>query len=64
MKIILIIAVILGFVAAALAWPLFICGVREHDYGVNTKWTLLNGCMIETKPGVFVPEEHYRGTVD
>lgn len=60
----LIILIILGVVAIPFAWQITICSIHEHDYGINTKWTLLNGCMIEVREGVFVPEERYRGVVE
>lgn len=64
MKIILIVLLVLAVLASPLLWKLFICQVHEKDYGVNTKWTLLSGCMIETKPGVYVPEGRYRGMAE
>lgn len=64
LKFILAIIVVIMISVAALLWPLFKCGIKEHDFGLNTKWTLFNGCVIETKPGIFVPADKYRGTAE
>ncbi len=64
LRIIVLLLVIIMFAVGALMWPLFKCGIKEHDFGLNTKWTLLNGCVIETKPGIFVPADKYRGTAE
>jgi len=64
MKVILIGVFLLGLIGAPFAWQIAICQIHEHDYGINTKWTLLSGCMIEVGDGVFVPEERYRGMAE
>ncbi len=64
MKAILVGLVLIVIIVAPFAWKIGICQIHEHDYGINTKWTLLSGCMIEVKDGVFVPEERYRGVAE
>ncbi len=60
----LIVIFALAVLASPLLWNLFTCQIHEKDYGLNTKWTLFSGCMIETKPGVYVPEGRYRGVAE
>ena len=64
MKILLALIVIALVVAAPILWKITVCAVHEHDYGLNTKWTLFSGCVIEVKKGIFVPADRYRGTVE
>lgn len=60
-KFLLVFIVLLVIGGAAVAWPLISCAIKESDYGINTKWSLFNGCLVETKPGIFVPADRYRG---
>jgi hypothetical protein len=63
-KVLLILALVFALLATPLFWMLFTCGVKEKDYGLNTKWTLFNGCVIEVKPGIYAPVDKYRGVAE
>lgn len=60
-KFMLVLVVVCAIGGIAIAWPLISCAIKEADYGTNTKWSLFNGCLVETKPGIFVPADRYRG---
>jgi hypothetical protein len=35
------------------------CAAKTEGMGFNSKWTLLGGCKIEYKPGVWIPLDRY-----
>lgn len=64
MKILLIVIIAALLVSAPILWKITVCAIHEHDYGLNTKWTLFSGCVIEVKKGIFVPADRYRGVAE
>lgn len=40
------------------AWKDFTCGAGFK--GINTNWSLIAGCTVETKSGVWIPRNNYR----
>lgn len=55
----LVVAIIVLLIAA-LAAPAFTCEKQAKLMNMRHDWSLFQGCMIEPKPGQWVPLKNYR----
>lgn len=56
----IIVVVIVGLLVTALCGPWYTCKQQSSLMGVRYDWGILQGCMIEPKPGQWVPLKNYR----
>ena len=49
-----------GIVGVGYAWNTFTCDSRWSESQMNSKFTFMNGCMLEVSPGKWIPENRYR----
>ena len=40
------------------------CNSQTENIGFNHKWQFLSGCMIETKPNIWIPLDNWRALND
>lgn len=52
--------VIVGMVWGVLAWKEHQCHAIGKVMGMNVQWSVSTACMIEHKPGKWVPLTRYR----
>lgn len=50
----------IGFVALLLIGASYSCEKQSKQMGMQYKWGFFHGCMIEYKPGKWVPLNNYR----
>jgi hypothetical protein len=57
---VIIAVVLIGILVVPLYAPWYACKQRSSLMGVRYDWGVLQGCMIELKPGQWVPLKNYR----
>lgn len=55
-----IVAAIIGIIAAIFVGPPYACKTQANLMGMRHNWSFFQGCMIEPKPGQWVPLNNYR----
>lgn len=55
-----IVAAIICILALTLYMPAQSCAKQAKKMGMNHDWELVQGCMVEVKPGQWVPLHNYR----
>lgn len=57
---VLIVIAIIGILAAALIGSSYTCERQAKLMNMRHDWSIFQGCMIEPKPGQWVPLKNYR----
>lgn len=55
-----IVVAIIGILIASLIGPAYTCEKQAKMMNMRHDWSLFQGCMIEPKPGQWVPLKNYR----
>ena len=55
-----VVAAIIGLLIAALAGSAYTCESQAKLMNMRHDWSVFQGCMVEPKPGQWVPLSNYR----
>ena len=56
----MIVVAIIGILIFAIVGPAYTCERQAKAMGMRHDWGFFQGCMIEPKPGQWVPLKNYR----